>query len=587
MDEFKKEFNPIDEYESIDEAGFQSNVPDNSADKEPEIKPDNSNVADNTTQNVPQQAVKQAEPHQTRNNPSQHAQQPHNPSPSYPPHGVNQHYPPQYQPYGAQRTQPPVYPPHGAQQPNYHVYPPYGVQQPNYTVYPPHGAPQPPYPPHGAPQPPYPPHGAPQPPYPPQGYPATSVYNPYTPANNIPPNYTPNKPRPGFKVFIGILIGLFVLYLISFTISITYTVSEEHPLSKKVTESETLVSKEYKGSYYDVDIELEKDNGQVYNEYKSHKNVYSGDSSVELKAKSEPKDKDDNKYNAEKVYKDVKDSVVSITCYENRITDNPDDAIGSGTGTIISEDGYIVTNSHVIHDNYTYKVKVKLANSKEYPAQVVGLDSRTDIAVIKINANNLKPAILGDSSQLNIGQDIIAIGNPGGEEYQNSLTKGVVSGLDVNLSLSQNVKYIQLDAAINPGNSGGPLCNIYGQVIGINTAKISDVVYEGMGFAIPSNIVIDIANDLIEYGYVKGRLRIGISCYTIDNEIASAYSIPYGVVIESIEEDGPMGDSDVMEYDIITEINGVPIESVQDIYGELEKYEAGDTVTITVYRINT
>lgn len=535
MDEFKKGFDPTDEYESIDNVNF---YPDKKADNG--VSPDIDNADNAQTAN---QTISDSENPAPKKEATSPAFEHGKPYKAPPINNIPTGYP-NYAPY-----QQPVYPPYS--QP---YIPPQNAQPPMYAPVPPQ--------------------------YPPYVYP-----NPYQPAPvNTPYAMKQDKGSSiGIKIFIGIMTALLVFFAFYFVSIINK--DDNHPLSQKSMASDKTEIPTLSGEYIESTIVLQEDKGQFYTD---SDNIYPPDSSAKkLKAKGLPDDKDDKKYTTENVYDSVKDSVVSITCYESEITGKPEDVIGRGTGTIVSSDGYIVTNSHVISDSTELGINVKLANSKEYKAKVVGIDSRTDIAVIKIDAKDLKAATFGNSDKVNIGQDSIAIGNPGGEEYQNSLTKGVVSGLDVELSLSKSVKYIQLDAAINPGNSGGPLCNIYGQVVGINTAKISDVVYEGMGFAIPSNKIIEIANDLIHKGYVDGRVRIGITGREVSNQTALAYNIPYGIIVDSIDKDGPLGDSVVKKYDIITEINGTKVESFQDIYAELEKHEDGDEVSITIFAIDT
>ena len=169
---------------------------------------------------------------------------------------------------------------------------------------------------------------------------------------------------------------------------------------------------------------------------------------------------------------------------------NPDPAVvGTGTGIIATEDGYIITNSHVILDSKSVPVQVKTNDGTFHDAVVVGYDKTTDLAVLKIDGTGYTPAEFGNSDELVMGQAVLAIGNPGGEQFSGSLTSGIISGLDrsVDEYSSNGMTYIQTDAAINPGNSGGPLVNMYGQVIGINSAKIVSEQYEGMGFAIPTS----------------------------------------------------------------------------------------------------
>ena len=201
---------------------------------------------------------------------------------------------------------------------------------------------------------------------------------------------------------------------------------------------------------------------------------------------------------------------------------------------------------------------------------------------MKIDDTGLTAAEFVNSDQIEVGQDAIAVGNPGGVAYSNSLTRGCVSALNRTVSANRLVPYIQTDAAINPGNSGGPLLNSAGQVMGITTIKIANTDYEGMGFAIPSNTVISIANDLIGQGYVANRVRIGIMGMTNSQDFYS--NTPAGITIKEIDADSPFIGTDTRIGDIITAINGHSVENFSDLYSELGNYNPGDVVRITLYR---
>lgn len=313
-------------------------------------------------------------------------------------------------------------------------------------------------------------------------------------------------------------------------------------------------------------------------------NLYSDSTVIELKAP--PADKNDAlKYTTQYAYKKVANSTIGVVCYEEGFSDDP---ASEGTGIVLSEDGYIATNSHVIGDSRSlYSVQVVTPDNQKYTAKVIGYDSRTDIAVLKIDAKGLTPAQFCSSEYLEVGQDVIAVGNPGGMGFQNSLTRGIVSALDRELDLSAQVSYIQTDAAINPGNSGGPLCNMYGQVVGINTAKISASSYEGMGFAIPSVLVKEIADDLISHGYVSDRVRLGISGQAVSSSMMQYYNIPTGILVGEIAEGGPCDGSGLQINDVITAIDDEEVESFADVYGILAKHQPGDKVVLQVYRTST
>lgn len=303
-----------------------------------------------------------------------------------------------------------------------------------------------------------------------------------------------------------------------------------------------------------------------------------------LELKDKPEDKDDKKYTTESAFNKVSESVVGIVCYAGEAT-TIEEASSEGSGIIITSDGYVVTNSHVIGNSKTaYDIQVITSDGKAYSAGVVGFDSRTDIAVLKTDdAKDLKPATFGDSDKIELGEDIIAVGNPGGLDYQNSITKGIVSAVNRELSSTSLVKYIQTDAAINPGNSGGPIVNLYGQVIGIATSKIVSEQFEGMGFAIPSTTAKDIVDSLMRNGYVEGRVKIGISGTVVDPVTAEAYKTPTGIQIAEVTPDGPCDGSPLVKGDIITEVDGQTVSSFADIYEILEQHKPGDKVEIKYY----
>ena len=307
-----------------------------------------------------------------------------------------------------------------------------------------------------------------------------------------------------------------------------------------------------------------------------------------MKLESNPKDaKTNDSYTAAKASEKVSDSVVGILCYSGDVPDQADTTTASsqGSGIIFSQDGYVITNAHVIGNSKTaYAIRVVTSDGKVYKAGVVGYDSRTDIAVLKMDdAKGLTPATFGDSSQLEVGQDIIVVGNPGGLDYQNTTTKGVISALDRKLSTSSLTKYIQTDAAINPGNSGGPLVNYYGQVVGITTSKIVSETYEGMGFAIPSQTVKSIVDTLVKNGYVEGRVKIGISGIAVTSDQASNYNIPQGIYVQSIVSGGPCDGTSLKKGDIITEVDGETITSFADVYAILETHKPGDKIKVKYY----
>ena len=282
-------------------------------------------------------------------------------------------------------------------------------------------------------------------------------------------------------------------------------------------------------------------------------------------------------------YKKASPSVVCITSYKGG-EDYVLDKIGEGSGIVISADGYIATNSHVVDDNITTGVLITLSDGSQYLGTIIGVDPKTDLAVLKIDAKKLTPAEFADSGELFVGQEVYAIGNPGGSNFSNSLTRGTVSALNRILSTNGYVRYIQTDAAINPGNSGGPLINERGQVIGMNTAKIVNTKYEGMGFSIPSNKVAEIINKLIKYGYVNDRGTLSIEGTTCNLYESKLKNVPEGMVITAINSNSPIKGKNVKVKDIITELNHVRVRSAVEFIDELSKYKPGEDVVLTFFR---
>ena len=262
----------------------------------------------------------------------------------------------------------------------------------------------------------------------------------------------------------------------------------------------------------------------------------------------------------------------------------------TGSGIILSADGYIATNYHVVsyYDEYeNVIISVILEDGTELEAELIGGDEANDLAVIKANTNGLElpAATIGRSSELQVGEVVVAIGNPLGTQFAGTVTMGIVSALDRNISSENTAEtLIQTDAAINPGNSGGALINSKGEVIGITSSKIADTDVEGLGFAIPMDFANPIIEDIIEYGYVKDRPATGISGQTISASMARYYGFPTGVLVTDVATDSGADLAGIQEYDIITEINGVEISSMSDIQAINETHKVGDIIQVTFYR---
>lgn len=289
----------------------------------------------------------------------------------------------------------------------------------------------------------------------------------------------------------------------------------------------------------------------------------------------------DGKLSDKEIIKKVSPAVVGIECYAFGNSFTPS---SSGSGIIMTADGYIVTNAHVVED--AAGITVVLENGDAYAAELIGADSDTDLAVLKIEASNLTYVEFGNSDELERGDRVIAIGNPGGTVLAGSTTGGMVSGLNRNINSSSpySTSYIQVDAAINPGNSGGALVNEYGQVVGINSAKIAETDYEGIGFAIPINEALPIIQELMQYGHVTGRAALGIQGYMINEAVAAMRRMPVGFGIEAVDPSSDLASKNVVAGDIITYINDKQVTSYDVLANELAEFKPGDTVKLIIYR---
>ncbi|MBE6924772.1 MAG: PDZ domain-containing protein [Ruminococcaceae bacterium] len=290
--------------------------------------------------------------------------------------------------------------------------------------------------------------------------------------------------------------------------------------------------------------------------------------------------------NAAEVYALNVNSTVGIT---TSITTNywgfQSTSAASGSGFIISDDGYILTNHHVIEDSDS--ITVTMFDGTDYEAALIGYDASNDIAVLKIEAEGLAPVVLGDSDNLNVGDDVVAIGNPLGE-LTFSLTAGKISakGREVTFSNGVTMDLLQTDCAINSGNSGGALFNMYGEVIGVTNAKYSssgsDTSIDNIGFAIPLNSIRDIVESIIEKGYIS-KPYLGVSVADVGEEYLM-YGLPAGAAIQGVTEDGPAQKAGLQKGDIVTKIDGKEITGANDLVDTVALHEVGDKLMLTVYR---
>ena len=289
------------------------------------------------------------------------------------------------------------------------------------------------------------------------------------------------------------------------------------------------------------------------------------------------------------VYASTVGSVVSINCsaVSTNIFGQRVESASSGSGFVITQDGYIVTNHHVVAS--ASSVKVTMYDGKEYSAAVVGSDSDYDVAVLKVETTGLQPVTLGNSADVNVGDTVLAIGNPLGE-LTFSMSQGIVSCCDRAINVSGTpFNMIQVDASINPGNSGGPLMNLYGEVVGIVSAKYSsysNTAVEGLGFAIPIGDVQAVITDIMENGQITSKPSMGITAGTMTRQMAAQYQIDKdnGVFVYSVDKGGAGEKAGLRMGDVITKVDSMEITSMEDLTAAKKGHRAGDTVTVIYYR---
>ena len=273
-------------------------------------------------------------------------------------------------------------------------------------------------------------------------------------------------------------------------------------------------------------------------------------------------------------------SVVSITSHTRG-------GNATGTGVILSKNGYIVTNAHVVEDAVT--VTVQLTDDRTFQARLVGSDEVTDLAVLDIEGSDFVPAEFGDSGTLRVGDTVTAIGDPLGVEFRGTFTDGIVSAINRDVTRQgRTMTLIQTNAALNSGNSGGPLINVYGQVIGINTMKISSFTdaagVEGLGFAIPSATVKDIVDQIITQGYVSGRPTLGITGEALSTFYQHYYRMPAGLYITHVDHNSPAHRSGIQEGDVLLSVDDIRLQTMEELNAILFSHQVGDMVSVTIYR---
>lgn len=279
----------------------------------------------------------------------------------------------------------------------------------------------------------------------------------------------------------------------------------------------------------------------------------------------------------QEVYRKNIPAVVSISCTLSGGT-------ATGTGVVFSDGGYIVTNCHLVED--AQEITVLLSDDRSLIAQVVGADDVSDLAVLYIDAEDLTAAEFGDSDALQVGDDVVAIGDPLGVELRGTMTDGIISAINRDITVEgRSMTLIQTTAALNSGNSGGPLINRYGQVIGINTMKIiNEAGVEGLGFAIPSVTVKEIVDQLIEQGFVSGRPTLGMNCEELSSTYRHYYRLPEGLYISAVTRESPAANAGISQGDMLLSMDGQATTDLETFYSLLYSHDVGDSVTLVIYR---
>lgn len=282
----------------------------------------------------------------------------------------------------------------------------------------------------------------------------------------------------------------------------------------------------------------------------------------------------------QQIYETVSPAVVGIITYVDGME------YGWGSGVVFTPDGYIITNTHVLSSSAA--AEVIFADGTQLEAKLIGADEKSDIAVIRVEGENLPYASFGDSESLQVGDEVFAIGNPLGPAYAGTMTNGIISAIsrDINYN-GHTMTLLQTNAALNDGNSGGPLVNAAGQVIGITNMKIMFNYYstvEGIGFAIPSTVVKEVADQLIAYGVVLGEPTIGIVAGSVSSQAMALYDLPKGVYVSQVNEGSDAKEKGLQGGDVILEVNGITVTSVAEVNAIKDELQVGDTIDLTVYR---
>lgn len=422
----------------------------------------------------------------------------------------------------------------------------------------------------------------PPPPYQYGAYPPPNGY-PYPPNYGVPPmpqgqyaqpqqpngirNVPPKKKRLS-AVWTAVIITLIAVMFVTIIILSVIVANKASDLEKKKSES----------SFSSLETQTAND-----------KNADKDTKRVQITLPTSPRpvlearyyaDEETGLLTTEGVAQKVMQSQVLIGVY----ADTPYKMTSLGSGIILSTDGYILTNAHVVDEDAQFKAQ--LNDGRQFEAKLVGIDKKQDIAVVKIDADDLVSAEIGNSDDVILGEQVAVIG--AGGSLENSITFGYVSALgreiETDYSSSGTLRCIQTDAALNPGNSGGALVNMFGQVIGISVGGLDHVVYDGIGFAIEINDAVPIAEELIANGYVPGRAKLGVVFVAMDSTTAESFGVVEGICVMSVDPTCDIATKDLQPYDIITAIDGQSVHDLDSVMDVLDSKIAGEEVTLTVYR---
>ncbi len=419
-----------------------------------------------------------------------------------------------------------------------------------------------------------------------QPYQPNQAYQQWHANQQQPPAQQPKK-----KKKVGLIVFLIILAVVV-TLSVSALVGVV--VGKSIVENN---NEDNNNGWFDI---YDDDNDDLDGDEEIVPNNDGPELEIQDDGKADNEDADDIKIQdgkvltAAQIAKKADNISVGVLVYSK----NSDQLAGEGTGILMSLDSkkeytYVITCAHVV-DDANVSVMIQTNKGESYPADIVGVDSRTDVAVLKIKTNKLECAVFGNSDKLKVGDTVYAIGNPGGTEFFGSFTNGMVSAIDrpVNSEIGYAMKCIQHTAPINSGNSGGALLNSYGQVVGINSSKIMATGFEGMGFSIPITDAKEIVDQLIKYGRVTGRAKLGISYFTASNSeksnmIIRLKDLPAGsLIIGDIGSDSDLADKDVQVNDIIVAVNGKDLTESSILLEKIENGKVGDELKLTIVRFD-